>query len=152
MPSDRQILQAQRSWAPRRGPRSARSSRTPKGIAVDVRSGGQVHPSPPAKRHFLLVSLVRRGELEQPPDAVSPFVPDVEAERPRATRTVRTCRPLRHGGALRTSRGRGARPRAGVTHRAGREPVRVARYRAIAREKAATALVLLAAFAGERLA
>ena len=34
---------------PGRGPRSARSGRTPRGIAVDVRSGGHTHPSPPRK-------------------------------------------------------------------------------------------------------
>jgi hypothetical protein len=34
-----------------RGPRSARSGQTPKGIAVDVRSGGHRYPSPPAKSH-----------------------------------------------------------------------------------------------------
>jgi hypothetical protein len=51
--------------APGRGPRSARSGQTPKGIAVDVRSGGHQYPSPPTKsdvryaRAVVLVPLCR---------------------------------------------------------------------------------------------
>jgi len=47
--NDDRIPQAEPSWAPARDPRSARSGQTPKGIAVDVRSGGHAYPSPPAK-------------------------------------------------------------------------------------------------------
>jgi hypothetical protein len=48
---------------PAEGPRLARSDQTPKGIVVDVRSGGRTYPSPPAKSHVHLAGSVRKRDL-----------------------------------------------------------------------------------------